>query len=76
MECAKMDGATHLPEEQQGFHQSWFPVGLARDLLPDRVVGADFLGTRVVMYRDPDGKAIVAPIRTMRRMQMSEPEEG
>ena len=42
-----------------GFHQSWFPLALARDLVPGTPLGRDFLGTRVVLYRDADGKAVV-----------------
>lgn len=42
-----------------GFHQSWFPLALSADLESGRVVGRDFLGTRVVLYRDPSGKALV-----------------
>jgi phenylpropionate dioxygenase-like ring-hydroxylating dioxygenase large terminal subunit len=42
-----------------GFHQSWYPVVLARDLGKDAVLGVDFLGTRVAVYRDPAGKPVV-----------------
>jgi phenylpropionate dioxygenase-like ring-hydroxylating dioxygenase large terminal subunit len=42
-----------------GFHQSWFPVGLAQELEKGAVTGIDFLGTRAVMYRDPAGKPVV-----------------
>ena len=42
-----------------GFPQSWFPVGLAQDLGNGAVTGIDFLGTRVIMYRDPAGKPVV-----------------
>jgi len=42
-----------------GFHQSWFPVALSRDLPPGGVLGVDFLGTRVVVYRDGQGRPIV-----------------
>ena len=42
-----------------GFHQSWFPVGLSSEVSPGTVVGRDFLGTRVVLYRDAQGKALV-----------------
>lgn len=41
------------------FHQSWFPLALGRDLGEGQVIGRDFLGTRVVLYRDPDGKPLV-----------------
>ena len=42
-----------------GFHRSWFPVGLASDLDDGAVIGVDFLGTRVVAYRDAGGRAVV-----------------
>jgi len=42
-----------------GFHRSWFPVGLASDLDNGTVIGVDFLGTRVVAYRDAAGDAVV-----------------
>jgi len=42
-----------------GFHQSWFPVALASELGTGAVMGRDFLGTRVILYRDPTGKALV-----------------
>ncbi|MFI5328164.1 MAG: Rieske 2Fe-2S domain-containing protein, partial [Candidatus Rokuibacteriota bacterium] len=42
-----------------GFHQSWFPLALARDVPPGRVIGQDFLGTRVILYRDATGRAVV-----------------
>ena len=41
------------------FHQSWFPLALGREISDGQVIGRDFLGTRVVIYRDPDGKPIV-----------------
>lgn len=41
------------------YHQSWFPLALAGDVPPGRAVGRDFLGTRVVLYRDAGGKAVV-----------------
>jgi nitrite reductase/ring-hydroxylating ferredoxin subunit len=42
-----------------GFHQSWFPVALARDVSAGKPLGIDLLGTRVITYRDGDGVAIV-----------------
>ena len=51
---------TELPNDPMaGFHQSWFPVALASDLGTGAVIGRDFLGTRVILYRDPAGKALV-----------------
>ena len=42
-----------------GFHQSWFPIALASELDTGAVIGRDFLGTRVILYRDPAGKSLV-----------------
>jgi phenylpropionate dioxygenase-like ring-hydroxylating dioxygenase large terminal subunit len=50
---------TAIDRRATTFHQSWFPIALARDVGDGQVVGRDFLGTRVVLYRDPDGKALV-----------------
>jgi nitrite reductase/ring-hydroxylating ferredoxin subunit len=41
------------------FHQCWYPLGLANEVAAGQVVGRDFLGTRVVLYRDAAGKVIV-----------------
>jgi len=46
-------------DRMAGFHQSWFPVALASELSTGAVLGQDFLGTRVILYRDPAGKARV-----------------
>lgn len=46
-------------DEAAGFHRSWFPLALARDVQPGRVLGQDFLGTRVILYRDASGRAVV-----------------
>jgi phenylpropionate dioxygenase-like ring-hydroxylating dioxygenase large terminal subunit len=45
--------------EDGEYFQSWYPLALARDLKPDTVLGRDFMDTRVVLYRDPAGKAVV-----------------
>jgi phenylpropionate dioxygenase-like ring-hydroxylating dioxygenase large terminal subunit len=52
-------GAHGSDLDAAGFHQSWFPVALARELENGAVTGIDFLGTRAVMYRDPAGKPVV-----------------
>ena len=39
--------------------KNWNPLMLARDLPAGKIVGKDFLGTRVIVYRDPDGKPVV-----------------
>jgi nitrite reductase/ring-hydroxylating ferredoxin subunit len=46
-------------ETTSGYHQSWFPLALASDVPVGRAVGRDFLGTRVVVYRDASGRALV-----------------
>jgi len=46
-------------DEAAGFHESWFPLALASDVRPGHVLGRDFLGTRVILYRDAAGRAIV-----------------
>lgn len=48
-----------LSETGAGFHRSWYPVCLAAALEPQAVIGRDFLGTRVVAWRDPAGKPVV-----------------
>ena len=46
-------------DTKAGFHQSWFPIALASELDTGAVIGRDFLGTRVILYRDPAGKSLV-----------------
>jgi phenylpropionate dioxygenase-like ring-hydroxylating dioxygenase large terminal subunit len=49
----------HRTATEAGFHRCWYPVALARDLVSGSVIGRDFLGTRVVAYRDGAGKPVV-----------------
>ena len=51
--------AKHNTITAEGFHRSWYPVCLASDLAAGHVTGRDFLGTRVVAWRDADGKPVV-----------------
>ena len=46
-------------EDEAGFHQSWFPLALASEVVAGQVIGRDVLGTRVVCYRDAAGRAVV-----------------
>jgi nitrite reductase/ring-hydroxylating ferredoxin subunit len=41
------------------FHQNWYPVALASEIDGGALVGHDFCGSRVVVYRDPKGQAVV-----------------
>ena len=50
---------THDTPAEAGFHRCWYPVCLSRDLTAEAPVGRDFLGTRVVAWRDPAGRAVV-----------------
>jgi len=38
---------------------NWNPLMLASELEPGKIVGKDFLGTRVIVYRDEDGQPVV-----------------
>ncbi len=46
-------------QETGGFHQSWFPLALAREVPAGQVVGRDFLGTRVILYRGAAGSVVI-----------------
>ena len=39
--------------------QNWNPILLSHELPAGKIVGKDFLGTRVIAYRDGDGKPVV-----------------
>jgi len=54
--------ATEIEQQDEtaaGFHQSWFPLAVASELGTGQVIGRDFLGTRVILYRDGSGTALV-----------------
>src|SRR5579864_3659463 len=44
---------------ETAFHRCWYPVALSTSVTSDKPVGRDFLGGRVVVWRDPEGMAIV-----------------
>ena len=46
-------------EAEVAFHRCWYPVALSQALTAGAPIGRDFLGTRVVAYRDPEGRAVV-----------------
>lgn len=53
-------GAPIPAEGENGmFSETWFPICLSRNLAPGKIVGADFLGGRVVAMRGADGVARV-----------------
>jgi phenylpropionate dioxygenase-like ring-hydroxylating dioxygenase large terminal subunit len=49
----------HNTLTEAGFHRSWYPLCLTADLVAGKVLGRDFLGTRVVAWRDAAGKPVV-----------------
>jgi phenylpropionate dioxygenase-like ring-hydroxylating dioxygenase large terminal subunit len=49
----------HYTAIEAGFHRSWYPFCVARDLAAGKVIGRDWLGTRVVAYRGHAGKPVV-----------------
>ena len=49
----------HNTIAEAGFHRSWYPVCLAGDLAAGNVTGRNFLGTRIVVWRDAAGRPVV-----------------
>lgn len=43
----------------RGYHQNWYAVALANELAPGALLGADFLGGRIVVYRTASGSPVV-----------------
>ncbi len=41
------------------YFKAWYPVCLSTDLVPGKIKGIDFLNSRIIAYRGPDGAAIV-----------------
>ena len=54
-----IDQLQHKDAAAPAFHCCWYPVALAAEIGGGTVRGQDFLGTRVVIYRDPAGKPVV-----------------
>lgn len=49
----------HRTISEAGYHRSWYPVCLARDLPAGKPLGRDMLGTRLVAWRDDAGQPVV-----------------
>ena len=41
------------------YFQCWYPMAILRDLTPGKIIGRDFCGSRVVIYRAKNGKPVV-----------------
>lgn len=57
-----MDTITVTPvraDSDETYYQCWYPVCLGSEVGPETLAGVDILGTRVVVYRDSAGKAVV-----------------
>ena len=52
-------GREYRRESDGTYLQNWNPLLLACDLRAGEIVGKDFLGTRVIVYRGPDGRPVV-----------------
>jgi nitrite reductase/ring-hydroxylating ferredoxin subunit len=52
-------GREYGRENNGTYLQNWNPLLLASELPAGKIVGKDFLGTRVIVYRDADGKPVV-----------------
>ncbi|SKA33673.1 Phenylpropionate dioxygenase, large terminal subunit [Enhydrobacter aerosaccus] len=48
--AARLDGS---------YYQTWYPVCLAGEVLAGTLLGVDILDTRVIVYRDDTGRAVV-----------------
>ena len=52
-------GAEYGKDHDGTYLKNWNPLMLADELPVGKIVGKDFLGTRVIVYRGPDGKPVV-----------------
>lgn len=44
---------------EDGAHfQAWYPVHVASDLVPGKIVGRKFLNSKIILYRDPEGNPV------------------
>jgi len=54
------DATLRLPDPQRdGYHQSWYPIAMSREVAAGEVIAKEFLDGRVVVWRGQDGVAHV-----------------
>src|SRR5437879_306776 len=41
--------------DRKGYEQTWYALGLSKDLAPGQIIGRDFLDGKVVIWRGADG---------------------
>lgn len=63
---SRENGSSSKPKRQPpygliegNYFQCWYPMALLRDLTPGKLIGRDFCGSRVVIYRAKNGKPVV-----------------
>lgn len=47
------------PLAEPAYHQGWYPLALSAEVTGERPIGRNFLGSRAVLYRDGEGRAVV-----------------
>ena len=52
-------GQEYGKEPDGTYLKNWNPLMLAEELPAGKIVGRDFLGTRVIVYRDAEGRPVV-----------------
>ncbi len=55
----KYAGRVYGAQHDGTYLQNWNPLMLAADLTFGKIIRKDFLGTRVIVYRDTNGKPVV-----------------
>ncbi|KYG03055.1 hypothetical protein BE21_53530 [Sorangium cellulosum] len=56
---ANLNRRGHARGEEHVYHQGWYPLAMSSELGVGALIGRDFLGSRVVLYRDPSGRPVV-----------------
>ena len=56
---AGADVSPTLKDDPGAYFQAWYPIHVSASLAQGQLIGRDFLGTRVILYRDKDGRAVV-----------------
>jgi nitrite reductase/ring-hydroxylating ferredoxin subunit len=56
---SSMSSAIPRADELGAFHACWYPVALSAEVAPEQIVGVNFLGGKVVVYRTAAGVAHV-----------------
>lgn len=52
-------GGEYKRDDEGTFLQCWSPIMLSEELIAGKIYGQDYLGTRVIVYRSPEGQPVV-----------------